>query len=84
MEYPHHSDSDGNGPTVVMSTSSGHHENVVMHPQHVEVIKTAGHVPPLHSNSNDHQHHMNSKDDVQNANVLQVKHFFTPTEVNVC
>lgn len=73
MEYPHHSDADS-GPTVVMSTSSVHHENVPMHSQHVEVIKTAGHVAPLHSNSNEHHHHMNSKDDVQNVEVLQVQY----------
>lgn len=91
MEYPHHSDADNGGPTVVMTSPNGHHhhhESVVMHTQqHVEVIKTAGHVPPLHTSSaNEHHQHLSPKDtDGQNSTMLQVRRFCSCTvETKVC
>ncbi|VDP06783.1 unnamed protein product [Soboliphyme baturini] len=81
MEYPHHSDAE-NGPTVVLGPANGGHDSVGMHPQHVEVIKTAGHVASL-QNSNQH-HHLSPKEDIQGANVLQVSHNNSHLLVCVC
>ncbi|KFD58263.1 hypothetical protein M513_01026 [Trichuris suis] len=76
MEYPHNS--EGENTSAVVGATSANHESVVMHPQHVEVIKTAGHVAPLQTNAQ--HHHLSPKEDMQGANVLQeMKNMRIPT-----
>ncbi|KFD68620.1 hypothetical protein M514_00352 [Trichuris suis] len=77
MEYPHQSFGENSSTVVIASVQSGHN-SVILHPQHVEVIKTAGHVAPLQSGT--HHGHASPKEELQGANVLQeMKNMRIPT-----
>ncbi|OUC47688.1 CP2 transcription factor [Trichinella nativa] len=73
MEYTHQQDGENTTTVVIGNANSAHDPQVVMHPQHVEVIKSAGHVAPLQNNA---QHHLLSPKEEHpgSNNVLQVRH----------
>ncbi|KAL1234052.1 Grainyhead-like protein [Trichinella spiralis] len=73
MDYTHQQDGENTTTVVIGNANSAHDPQVVMHPQHVEVIKSAGHVAPLQNNA---QHHLLSPKEEHpgSNNVLQVRH----------
>ncbi|KRY70877.1 Protein grainyhead [Trichinella pseudospiralis] len=70
MDYTHQQDGENTTTVVIGNANSAHDPQVVMHPQHVEVIKSAGHVAPLQNNA---QHHLLSPKEEHpgSNNVLQ-------------
>ncbi|KRX80196.1 Protein grainyhead [Trichinella sp. T6] len=79
MEYTHQQDGENTTTVVIGNANSAHDPQVVMHPQHVEVIKSAGHVAPLQNNA---QHHLLSPKEEHpgSNNVLQeMKNMRVPT-----
>ncbi|KRX55459.1 Protein grainyhead [Trichinella britovi] len=79
MDYTHQQDGENTTTVVIGNANSAHDPQVVMHPQHVEVIKSAGHVAPLQNNA---QHHLLSPKEEHpgSNNVLQeMKNMRVPT-----